>query len=543
MGSDTHRGGPTRVPDEVKEAILHRTDLVALVQEVVELKRSGTRFKGLCPFHSERDASFTVDPGRGRFHCFGCEANGDAIHFVRETRGLTFVEALRMLGERCGVEVPEVQVSDEEEAARRERKEHAEWLRKANELATAWFERSLAGPGGEGARSYLQRRGIGADIRQAFRLGYAPDSWDALVHHLQRKGVPVRYAVEAGLARERSSGGGHYAFFRNRLACPITDKFGRVVAFSCRALAREDEERGKYVNSPESPIFRKRRLVFGLEQARKAIRTKGRAVLVEGNFDVLSLHAAGFDEAVGSLGTALTAHQVTELHRQAEQVVLLYDGDAAGRKSALAAVPLFVEGGLMVRVAVPPDGLDPDDVVRQRGPEALAALLDAAVPGVEFAIRTILPERSAAPEDKQKAVAAVGRLVAKVDGSMARAEYRRLTADLLGVEERLLGRYFQGAGPAPRVSAAPPRRSERRDRSGEELLRLLVDHPDLVSRARAADVVDLVWDEPLVFALRAWLDLEAAGREAGGVGALTEALEEEGARRVAARACSRSGSR
>ena len=514
------------MPDEVKEAIRERTDLVALVGETVDLKRSGTRFKGLCPFHAEKTPSFMVDPARGSFHCFGCGEHGDAITFVRETRGVAFMEALRFLGGRVGVEIPEIEVSDEEEAAARERREHKEWLRKANELAAAFFERELEEPGGAAARAYLEQRGIGDAIRKGFGLGYAPASWDALVEHLVGNGVATRYVVETGLAKRREGGEGHYAFFRNRLACPVRDAYGRVVAFSARALTKDEEAHGKYRNSPESAIFQKRRLLFGLEQARPSIRSSGRAVLVEGNFDALSMHKAGFTETVASLGTALTSEQVGLLHRQTESVVLLYDGDRAGRQSALKAVPLFVDEGLMARVAVLPDGCDPDDLVRTGGAEAMTEVLEASLPAVEFAIREILPARDAAPEDKERAVAAAGRLVSRLRGGLARAEYRRLTADLLGVPEQDLTRYFRGAPPpaAPAVTVSGQGRRKPGYRSAE-LLRLVVLHPELADRVREADVVGLVRDEALRTALQVLLDLHAAG-EPPGETSLLDALEE-----------------
>ena len=521
------------MPDEVKEAIRERTDLAALVGETVELKRSGTRFKGLCPFHDEKTPSFTVDPSRGRYHCFGCGEDGDAIGFVRETRGLSFMDTLRFLGGRVGIEIPEVEVSEEEEAAARERREHKEWLLKANELAAAYFELSLNQPAGTAARAYLDRRAIGDDVRKRFRLGYAPDSWDALVDHLVERGVSVRYIVETGLAKPRAGGDGQYAFFRNRLVCPVRDAYGRVVAFSARALAKEDEERGKYINSPESPVFQKRKLLFGLEQARPSIRGKGRAVLVEGNFDVLSMHEAGFTETVASLGTALTSEQVGVLNRQTDSVLLLYDGDPAGRKSALKGVPLFVDEDLMVRVATLPPGQDPDDLLKASGPAALDEVLAAALPGVEFAIREILPRRGAAPEDKQRAVAAIGRLVGRVRGPLARAEYRRLTSGLLGVPENELDRYFRGAPPPEDSWEVGGRRAkpEQRHRAAE-LVRLLVDAPQLIERVESANVVDLVRDGALRTALRTLLDLHASGRPTGG-GALLEALEDPARARVA----------
>ncbi len=520
---------PFQIPDEVLQAIRDRADIVEVVKSQVELRRSGTSMKGLCPFHQEKTPSFTVSQARGTYHCFGCDAHGDAIRFVRETRNLGFVEALRFLGEQFAVEVPEVQMTDAEAAADKERRERREWLLKANELATVAYARALQSPAGQEGRDYLKRRGIGARIVESFKLGYADAEWDSLVAELARNRVPPRFVVEAGLARERS-GGGLYDFFRRRLVTPVSDHLGRVVAFGARALAEEDEARAKYVNSPESAVFKKGRTLYGLEQARTAIRHKGRAILVEGNFDVLSLHQAGFDETVASLGTALTPEQVALLHRQTEETIVLYDGDAAGQKSALKAAPLFAEEGLGFRVAQLPAGIDPDDLVRDDGAEALTALLDAALPGVEWALRTIVPERASPPERKERAVAAVGRLVSRLSSQIARTEYRALTADLLGVDERAIARHFEGAAPV-----APSMRSRRaagtRDLAGQSVLAILANDPS-VAAAEDSDKWDRLLDgkemrRPVVALLRA-----AAAGAADPLGDALAGLTEE--ERVAA---------
>jgi len=508
-----------KIPDEVLQAVRERADIVAVVSDVVELRRAGVSMKGLCPFHQEKTPSFTVSAARGTYHCFGCDAHGDAIGFVRETRNIGFVEALRYLGDRFGVEIPEVEMSAEEAAADKERRERRQWLLKANSLAADAYEAALARPEGQAGREYLRRRGIVAEIVQSFRLGYADPDWDSLTRELARHRVPEKIVLEAGLARQRQ-GGGLYDFFRHRLITPVGDHLGRVVAFGARALAAEDEARAKYVNSPESAVFKKGRTLYGLDQARKAIRHTGRAVLVEGNFDVLSLHQAGFKETVASLGTALTADQVALLHRQTEEVVLLYDGDSAGRKSALKAAPLFAAEGLEFRVAALPGGRDPDDFVREEGAEALGELLAGGMSGVEWAIRAIVPERTAPPERKERAVEAVGRLVARVSSRIARTEYRALTADLLGVDERVIARHFQGAAPvAPTLR--PRGRPGLRDLAGPVVFVILAGDRDLAA-GEPVDKWDALLDgkamrRPVVALLR------AAERGAGDP--VSEALE------------------
>ncbi|MDA1266359.1 MAG: DNA primase, partial [Planctomycetota bacterium] len=486
-----------------------RADIVEVVKDEVELRQAGVSLKGLCPFHNEKTPSFTVSAARSTYHCFGCDAHGDAIKFVQQTRNLGFVETLRYLGERFGVEIPEVEMTSAEAAADKDKRERRQWLLRANDMATLLFARALHAPAGQEGRDYLRRRAIGPEIVQSFRLGYADEQWDSLAQELARNGVPPGIVVEAGLARERQ-GGGQYDFFRRRLVTPVSDHLGRVVAFSARALAEEDEARAKYVNSPESAVFKKGRTLFGLEQARAAIRQKGHAVLVEGNFDVLSLHQAGCDQAVASLGTALTAGQVALLHRQTQEVVLLYDGDAAGRKSALKAAPIFADEGLEFRVAQLPRGVDPDDFVRQRGAEALTELLDQAPPGVQWAIRAIVPERSAPPDKKERAVEAVGRLVGRLTSRIARTEYRALTADLLGVDERAISRHFEGA--APVTPTLRPRRSDKaRDLAGPCVLAILAEDLEL-AREQAPDRWDSLLDgRPMRRAVVALLNAARSG--------------------------------
>ena len=303
--------------EDIKEEIRARVDLVELIGQHVRLQRAGRRYRGLCPFHQEKTPSFTVDPERGLWHCFGCGEGGDVFSFVMRAEGLSFPEAARRLADRAGMQWE----TDPQAAARRERRE---LLERANEIARARFIDHLVrneSPAAEAARDYLRGRGFSRSVMEEFGIGYALDSWDDLLKALGATGISAEMAQEAGLVKigER---GGHYDVFRDRIMFPIADVTGRTVAFGGRAL--KEDEPAKYLNSPETPIFRKRRTLYGLNQARKLIVEQGTALIVEGYTDVVSLHQAGLNNVVAGLGTALTREQLQLLARYCDEIVLVW---------------------------------------------------------------------------------------------------------------------------------------------------------------------------------------------------------------------------
>lgn len=398
------------ISPETIALVKERTDVVALIGESVRLTRRGRSFTGLCPFHKEKTPSFHVSPERGYYHCFGCKESGNAIDYLMKVEGRTFVEAVRALAERAGIEVAETLTDAERREAHAARKSKDDLYAVTN-LAATYFEHCLRGgaaapphPLARYAREELARRGLPlpadgdvgpiADALQAFRIGYAPHGWDGLASFLRQQGVSLTLAERVGLLVPRSSGSGHYDRFRHRLMFAVSDVMGRVIAFSGRALpdptpaelsslgvagpTPQAEAPAKYINSPESPIYTKGEHLFGLHQARHAIRQRGEAILVEGNFDVVALHARGITTAIAPLGTAFTPAQAKLVKRFAPAVVLLFDGDAAGKKATRASRLPCREAGLNARVAVLPAGLDPDDLARRKGPEAVAQLVKAA---------------------------------------------------------------------------------------------------------------------------------------------------------------------
>lgn len=369
--------------DQVRE----RTDLLALIGQFVALKKRGGRYTGLCPFHQEKTPSFSVDPEKGFWKCFGCGKGGDAFTFLMQLERLTFPEALERLAERAGVQ-PAVTSYDAPK-----RKEERDFLFEVNAAAAAAFHKALLGTAGTAARDYLQRRGISAAFAERFGLGYAPGGWEALVKHLRGRGFSLEVLGKAGLALARSSGAGYIDRFRNRLMIPIHDRQGRVVAFGGRALVAEDNP--KYLNTAETPVFHKSRTLYLLHLAVEGIKKTNRVIVTEGYFDAIACHLAGFTEAVATLGTALSEEHAQLLHRLAERVFLVFDADSAGINAALRSQAIFRQAGADVRIVRLPAGHDPDTLLREGGTAAFEQCLASALSPVEFELERLIGEHPA----------------------------------------------------------------------------------------------------------------------------------------------------
>ncbi len=376
------------VSKEVLDEIRARNDLVEVVGEVVRLTRAGANYKGLCPFHKEKTPSFHVHSGRQMFHCFGCGVGGDVFTFVMKREGVDFMGAVRLLASRAGIRL------QFEEGVRRgvESSEREQLLALHRDLAEEYHRVLLKEAGAEGARRYLAKRDLGQAVVKEFRIGYAPAGWDFALQWAQRKGYSPALLARAGLVVEREGGqgggGGFYDRFRDRIMFPICDEQGRVVGFSGRIL-RDEPQAAKYVNSPETPIFRKSRILFALHRARAAIVEQRTAVICEGQIDVIRCHTAGVRNAVASQGTAFTEEHARILARYADRVILVFDPDAAGRRAAIKTALLFTEAGLDVQVAILPPGRDPDAFIREEGAEAFQRRLAEAGSGFMYLLETI----------------------------------------------------------------------------------------------------------------------------------------------------------
>ncbi len=525
------------IPDDIISQVRDAANIVEVIGQYVQLKKAGRNWKGLCPFHGEKTPSFNVQPEKGFFMCFGCQKKGDVFNFVMELEGKSFVEVVEQLAGRFGIEVPKIEENPE---LRRMRGERVAML-ELNKLATAFYRELLADPvRGKPGRDYLAKRGVLTPTSDKFLLGYAADDWGLLAEHLAAKRCDLELAAKLGLIAQRPRGG-YYDRNRARLVCPVVVPGGDVVGFSSRVVGEpapgdQNDQRDpppKYINSPESSVYKKSKLLFGLSQAREAIASNKRVVLVEGNFDVITLHQAEFPEVVAPLGTALTPEQINVLKRLAERVVLLYDGDRAGYKATMHALQLCVEADVEVQVASRPgnarsggagplaDGVDPDSLVAGGGAVQLREAIDRARGGIEFFAEEVWSKARSNMDARARALTDAARLAAKVAtpvkrdlivGTLASAMQvdasviRNAIARAQGQPERDPrhgGGYQQQRqhpdGPSsaetitrPASESLPPPPSDEL-----EVIALFVDHPSLIATSEADKAFWLLTDARL----------------------------------------------
>ena len=405
------------ITDGVLAELRSAADIVEVIGDHTRLKKAGRSWKGLCPFHQERTPSFTVDRDKGLYHCFGCGAGGDVIHFVRQIDRLDFPEAVEILAARFGVGIPRRQ-------RRGPREDRRDRLFEALTAAQRFYAERLGRPDNAAAK-YLESRGVPPELWTTLGLGHAPDAWDSLAKALL-PAYPEDLLIEAGLLQARAEGKGSYDRFRDRLLFPVKDERGRPVGFGGRTLSPEGEP--KYLNSPESPVFSKKRLLYGLFEAREAIRRRERVVLVEGYFDHLALIRAGVGETAASMGTALTPEQTERLRRLAPRAIVCYDGDTAGRNATRGALIHLLSHGFEAAVARLPEGEDPDDVLVREGPEVLARRIDEAPDYLTWLLGDIRPqEPGISSGEKRERVGKILEILGAIPDRIFRyEEYRRL---------------------------------------------------------------------------------------------------------------------
>ena len=362
---------------DYKQRVLAAVDLVDLIGKSVPLKRRGKNYLGLCPFHSEKSPSFNVNPADQFFYCFGCKASGNAIDFVMKRDRLEFLEAMRQLGDAAGVERPHVSAQSRQQAGQRQQ------LLDACSTAAGLFQKYLRGAAGEAGRAYLAERGFNDEIAQRFQIGLAADAWDALLRAEAMRPFGPSVMAMAGLVKPRENGGGFYDTFRNRLMFPIRDETGRIIAFGGRAMPGS-QDKAKYLNSPETPLFTKSRTLFGLDLGRQKIVESRTVAVVEGYADVAMAHQFGATNVVSPLGTALTENHVAILRRFADKIVLLFDADAAGDSAVNRAVELFLTQPVEIAIASLPDGMDPDEYLLAHGAAAFDGILAGAADALTF---------------------------------------------------------------------------------------------------------------------------------------------------------------
>jgi len=455
------------ISEDVINQVKDRVDIAEVVGHHVSLTRAGQNLKGLCPFHQEKSPSFTVSPSRQIFHCFGCGAGGNVFSFLMRITGANFPETVRELGQKLGIDVPDSEPKAGAHAVQASR------LEPLNRAVTVWFQQNLRdGVTGATARNYLASRGIEAGTIERFEIGCAPPEWDGLIKALSKQGFAQSDLAAAGLTVAREQSSGSYDRFRARVMFPITDLRKRVVGFGGRILG---DGTPKYLNSPDTPLFKKGNTLYALDLAREAVARLKTVIVVEGYFDAVALHQAGLNHTVATLGTALTAEHIQVLRRFALKVVLLFDPDQAGVRAALRGLDLFVNSGIGVKVVTLPAGEDPDTYVRKEGPDAFARLEEQAPSLLDFSLEHSLNSaESSTIEGRIRSVDDVLRILQKSEHPIEREERIRVVAERLGIsQQRLIERYpalMQSEGRRPPVaqsaSATPARFkgvSEERD--------------------------------------------------------------------------------
>ena len=378
-------------PPSFIDELIARNPIEDVVGQYVTLKRSGANMFGLCPFHGEKTASFSVAPDKGIYYCFGCHKGGGAINFMMELEGLSYPDAVRALAKRVGLEVPE----DEQYQSRYRQQERLWALHKE---AARFFHSQLYAPAGAAALQYALGRGMNKYILTTFGVGYAPDSWDSLVKAMSAKGYTKQELIDSGLVTVSQKNGNLFDRFRDRLMFPIIDTRGNVIAFGGRTV-KKDADTAKYLNSPETLIFNKRKNLFGLNLAKKT--KQDHLILVEGNIDVVALHQYGFDNAIASLGTSLTEEQAVLMSRYTEKVVLIYDGDEAGQRATQRAIPILEKAGIAVKVLKLRDAKDPDEFLKKFGADRFKLLLEESSNRVEYQLGAIAKKYDL-KEDEQR---------------------------------------------------------------------------------------------------------------------------------------------
>jgi DNA primase len=492
------------IPEDKIAEVRDRTDIVAVIGEYVTLKRTGVNHKGLCPFHNEKSPSFNVNAQKQFYHCFGCGKSGDVISFLAELEGKSFIETLRDLAKKSGVELPEQTRSPrDEERARAAETDRAKMVR-LHELVATFYRAQLETPAGEAAKKYLESRGLDEPTAEKFKVGYAPAGWEALARYLETKKVPAELAERAGLIRRRENGS-HFDTFVNRVVYALTSPMGETIGFGGRVINPEDQP--KYKNSPETLLFKKGENLFGMHLAKHAIRRTGRALVVEGNFDVMTLHQHGIDYAVAPQGTAMTAEQVKLLKRFAREVVLMLDADPAGRAATMKVIHLFVEAELPARIAQlrARDGKkqDPDELAQKDLPK-LQKLIDDAQDAVEFHFEQVASTSAPTVPGRVAAIEECVGLLRAIRDPLARDLYVDKLAQLLKVDVGLVQRALRSAVqhapakprdvmPAPATVAAEPIRETVQRRiplTSYKLLAFLSQHPTFWPRVNVSLLKD-----------------------------------------------------
>lgn len=476
------------------EDIKARLSIVDVVERYVSLKRTGRNYTGLCPFHDDNNPSMQVNEERGFFHCFSCGAGGDVFGFVMKYNDVDFMDAARELAQRAGVELPAPSRRAEnrgEDSAGRKR------LFEINSLVCSLYRKCLrSGKGSESARKYMESRGIDPQVVEEFGLGFAPDGWDTVVRFAREKKIGISELEKLGLVATSNNSKGHYDWFRNRIIFPIYRAdpiYGEdlpVCGFGGRTLAEDDKRNPKYLNSPESPVFSKRNVFYGLYNSRNEIKKKNRAILIEGYMDFIKLYAKGIRNVVATLGTAFTKDHATILRRFCDEVVIVYDGDAAGIRSAVRVGEVFLEREVSSKICRIPDGLDPDDYVEKYGAEGFSELLEEKAVNVsDFVIDDTFSKHKEKKMSQRDATRSLAELVSKTRDPIERARALSRITGVFGIRESELLSLVKTSDPGKnRGSLAPAAGTSGEDAVERMILKILLRFPGLADVAEIENI-------------------------------------------------------
>ncbi len=490
------------IPDEKVLQVRNRADIVDIISEVVRLKKTGKNYLGLCPFHTEKTPSFTVSPDKQIFHCFGCGEGGNVFSFLMKYGKGSFPEVVRQVAQRYGIDLPSRPLTPEQ----KNRLNQRERMVRANKEAMVFYHKTLQkSAAGQKAKTYLQQRGITDEIIESFSLGFAPDGWRHLGDHLKKAGLTAEAIQSAGLIVPNKRQNGYYDRFRNRVIFPIFDLGDRVVGFGGRVMGSEEP---KYLNSPETAIYNKRRILYGLNRTRQACRRSGVIHIVEGYFDLLTLFQHGIENTAATLGTALTEDHLRLIKSYAERAVLVFDADAAGIKAALRGSGLFLKAGIDARVLVLPDGHDPDSFVRESGVDAFQGAVEKAPGIVGFIIDSAVHRFGLSVEGKVRIINELQPLLTDIDDPVSRSLYIRELSDRIDVDERAIQEKIrqmtvQMDRGRREIQAAPTTDGRRGDRISREfkleklIVTMLLQYPEMIPDVEKSGIIDRFSDAKL----------------------------------------------
>lgn len=487
------------IPEEKISEILNTSDIVDVISETVILKKSGRNFFGLCPFHSEKTPSFSVNASKQIFHCFGCAAGGNVLSFVMKYHGITFPEAAKMLARRHNITI---ETKDIDPAKRRELHLKERLFRLNKTVMEVYFDELKRLNLNDKASKYLKQRGISEDIIQQFRLGFAPESWDTIVNVLKEQKISKNIAIQSGLILERKQKTGYYDRFRNRIMFPIFDVNMQVAGFGGRVM---DDTMPKYMNSPETPIYNKSRILYGLHAAKQFCRQEGFVYIVEGYFDFLSLYQHGIKNTVASLGTALTPDHVRILKGYAARMVLVFDSDVAGISAAKRSIKIFLKEGVDTRVLVLPEGDDPDSYVVKHGHEAFNNLAKNAKTIMQFLLQVSIDAHGLSVEGRVRILDDMKQQLILIQDSALRSLYVKELSETLNIDEKAVlekvrEHYLNRT--ATKSSLLYEKKDEEKlesDRREEQIISFMLNYPEIIEEIKNRDVLEYFYSEKLKY--------------------------------------------